>query len=415
LPQPFNFFRSFFLTLFLSAGILQAQMSRDEAWREDLSAFKNGLTERHIDLFNRISKSDFEKNITALEANIAQLQDYEIAVELMKILALVGDSHTNITPWANGTFRQFPLEFTVLKDGIFVTKAEDERILKAKLIAVNSLKTKEVLKKLETLIPHENPQRVKAVTDILLQTPEVLQALDIIENMESVEFSFEKDGEIFIESIAPQTGKVALKNVLDELSDDVPAYQMNEKIPYWFGYFDDSRTIYVQYNACVEMPRQSFKNFTEEVFTFAEEHGATKFVLDMRNNTGGDSRIIHPMVSALKRNAQFNKRGNLFVITGERTFSSAVLNTLLVQDNTQAILIGEATGAAPNHFGEVKSFSLPNSTIRVTYSTRFLKTSDAKANTIVPDILAERTSVDYFSGRDRVMEAILKYKISMGF
>jgi hypothetical protein len=393
--------------------MLHAQPERDAAWRDDISAFKNNLAERHVDLFKNFSKSDFEKNIAELNNKIPQLQNYEITVELMKILALIGDSHTNISPWANGTFRQFPVEFTVLKDGIFVTAAGDENLLKAKLTGIGNVPIDEVLKKLETLIPHENGQRVKALVHILLQTPEVLKALGIVENMESAQFSFEKSGEKFSQEIAPNSGNTIFKNVLNELGDDVPAYQINDEMPYWFGYFADTRTVYVQYNACAEMPQQSFKNFTEEVFAFAEEHGAQKFVLDMRNNAGGDSRILHPMVSALKKNPQFNKRGNLFVVIGERTFSSALLNVMLLQDNTQAVFVGEATGAAPNHFGEIKQFSLPNSLLKVTYSTKFLKTSESKSNTFAPDIFVERTSEDYFKGSDPVLDAILKYRISM--
>jgi hypothetical protein len=416
LLTPRNSFKSFLLTVLFVAGFSNAAaQNRDELWREDIAAFKNNLTERHVDLFKKMSKGDFEKRIAELNGKIPQLRDYEITVELMKILALIGDSHTNITPWANGSFRQYSVEFIVLKDGIFVTAAADENLLKAKLTGIGDLPIKQVLKRIETLIPHENSQRVKAVTDILLKTPEVLKALGIIENMESAQFSFEKKGEKFVENIVPQSGKLVLKSALDELGDEIPAYQMNDAAPYWFGFLAYTRTMYVQYNACMEMQEKSFKNFTEEVFAFAESHGAVKFVLDMRNNAGGDSRIIHPMVSALKKNPQFNKRGNLFVVTGERTFSSALLNTMLLQDNTQAIFVGEATGAAPNHFGEVKQFSLPNSALKVTYSTKFLKTSQSDAYTFSPDIFAERTSEDFFKGRDPVMEAILKYRISMGF
>ncbi|MES2766306.1 MAG: hypothetical protein V4642_10575 [Bacteroidota bacterium] len=409
-----NSFKSFLFTILFAAGCSGAfAQTRDDNWRDDISAFKNNLTGRHIDLFKKLSKSDFDKNIAELTQKIPQLQDYEISIELMRILAKIGDSHTNISPWQAGIFRQYPLQFTVFKDGVFVTAASDERLLKARLVAINSFKIGDVLKKLETLIPHENSQRVKAIVNILLQTPEVLKALSIVGNMESAEFSFEKAGESFTEHIQPQIENIVLKSSLDELGAKIPAYQQNDAAPYWFGYFEDTRTMYVQYNSCVEMPEKSFKNFIDEVFAFAENRGARKFVLDLRNNAGGDSRIIHPMVSALKKSAVFNRRGKLFVIIGEQTFSSAVLNLALLQDNTQALFVGEATGGAPNHFGEVKTFSLPNSALKITYSTKFLKTSQTSANTFSPDIPADRSSSDYFSGRDAALEAILRYKISL--
>lgn len=396
--------------------MLHAQTSRDEAWREDISVFKNNLAARHINLFAKMERDDFFKSIEALENSSGEKADYEIAVEIMRILALAGDSHTNIMPWEKRIFRQYPLGLTVLKDGIFVTAAHDERLLKARLTGIGFLKTGEILRKITALIPHENEARVKAVAARLLQTPEVLKALGVIENMDEAEFSFEKDGEIFSRQLAPYAGdKRGFKTVAQALGDGLPAYRQNDAVPYWFGYFADSRTIYVQYNACVEMPEQSFKDFSDEVFAFAEEYGAEKFILDIRNNAGGDSRIMHPMAAALKKNRVFNRRGNFFVIIGASTFSSAVLNADLLKKNTQAIFVGEPTGGAPNHYGEVRHFSLPHSELRVSYSTRFLKTSDTDEVSFMPDIIAQNTSREYFGGQDAALEAILRYQISFGF
>ena len=43
------------------------------------------------------------------------------------------------------------------------------------------------------------------------------------------------------------------------------------------------------------------------------------------------------------------------------------------QNDTEAIFIGEPTGGRPNHFGEVKSFNLPNSGLSVRYSTKYFR------------------------------------------
>lgn len=72
------------------------------------------------------------------------------------------------------------------------------------------------------------------------------------------------------------------------------------------------------------------------------------------------------------------------------------------------IFIGEETSGKPNHFGEVKSFQLPNSGIRVNYSTKYFKRTDENVSTIRPDIKLEPGFSDFVSGIDPAYEWIKK-------
>lgn len=62
-----------------------------------------------------------------------------------------------------------------------------------------------------------------------------------------------------------------------------------------------------------------------------------------------------------------------------------------------------------NHYGEIDQFVLPDSSIPVFYSTKhFVMDRTYKGTSLVPDLLLEQTIEDILSGRDTVVEALLR-------
>lgn len=115
---------------------------------------------------------------------------------------------------------------------------------------------------------------------------------------------------------------------------------------------------------------------------------------------------MQPLLSALAESPKINKKGHLFVVVGRSTFSSAILNALTLKNETEAIFVGEPTGGRPNHFGEVRSFNLPNSGLTVRYSTKYFRYSDDDSESLFPDILVEPSFSDFVSNTDSVLQAI---------
>jgi C-terminal processing protease CtpA/Prc len=136
------------------------------------------------------------------------------------------------------------------------------------------------------------------------------------------------------------------------------------------------------------------------------QSGVQRLVIDLRLNGGGNSAILDPWITEIK-SSPLSKKGSLFVIIGRATFSSAIMNAVRLRKETAATLIGEPTAGKPNHFGEVRSFELPNSSITVSYSTKYFRESDEDSPSLMPDMLVEQTSADYLAGRDPVLDAIM--------
>jgi C-terminal processing protease CtpA/Prc len=105
---------------------------------------------------------------------------------------------------------------------------------------------------------------------------------------------------------------------------------------------------------------------------------------------------------------KINERGKLYVILGRFTFSSAIINAMDFSNKTQAIFVGEETSGKPNHYGEVRSFTLPNSGLNINYSTKYFKRSEKNLKTITPDHIIETSFKDFKEGKDPVYDWIIK-------
>jgi len=83
--------------------------------------------------------------------------------------------------------------------------------------------------------------------------------------------------------------------------------------------------LYVQFNICENQEgKETMDEFTKKLEKFASTNNFERFVVDIRNNDGGN-RVWSNFVKFICDNDKINKQGKLFVLIGRRTFSSAVL------------------------------------------------------------------------------------------
>ena len=151
-----------------------------------------------------------------------------------------------------------------------------------------------------------------------------------------------------------------------------------------------------------------FSDFAKEIENLIGENQVDKFVLDVRDNGGGNEGVIRPLEFLLS--SQLNEYGKLFIIIGRHTFSSALANAIDFKEYSKSILVGEPTGGKPNAYGEVRNFTLPNNYITVYYSTRFWQRMHEDPETLLPDYQVEISSEDFIDGFDPVLDYVLKYQ-----
>lgn len=193
--------------------------------------------------------------------------------------------------------------------------------------------------------------------------------------------------------------------------------------------------LYVDFNQC--RPGAEV-NGACEALSQAVKDGVKKVILDVRGNGGGDSSTCERLLQALGMSApsyggyiQYSplaqeQRGydrseggegqkpslsrakanpdvKLVVLTDERTFSSATMLAVMVRDGELGTIIGRTSRNAPNSFGDILSFQLPNTGMTVTVSHKQWLRPDENGDpeTVTPEVVTAhgedslQTALDY--------------------
>jgi Peptidase family S41/Tetratricopeptide repeat len=404
-----------------------AQQKLDQAaveqWREDLRLLADYLPKRHPNLFAAMTREQFEQEVKQLDERIPALNPQQIFVEMLRIIAQVKDGHTRITIRDPHGFilRRYPLRLFLYSDGLYVQEAAPEyaHIVGARVVKVGAVATEQAIRAAREICAHDNERHIKLWIPRWLVLPDVLRGLGLIEDMEQARFVVEQRGEQMAIDLKPVSifePEVKWINARNKAAPP-PLWLKDPQNLYWFEYLDDSKTVYVQYNAVREKKEETIAAFAKRVFAFVEANPVDRFVLDIRRNVGGNSQLNLPFIHGLIRSDKVNQPGKLFVIIGRSTFSAAMFFVGDLEKHTHAIFVGEPTGGKANHYGMSglsgpTNFMLPHSRLVIEHSNEFMQRgvpgddSPWKA----PLLAAELTSEDFRTNRDPAMEAILKYK-----
>jgi C-terminal processing protease CtpA/Prc len=132
----------------------------------------------------------------------------------------------------------------------------------------------------------------------------------------------------------------------------------------------------------------------------------TKQYLAMDNGKVKDIKPSKPQKTG-KNNLRY--KGNVVVLIGPKTFSSANMTANTIQDYKLATLIGEATGEPANDYGELYDSRLPHTGFQfVTSSKMFIRANGNKEdkNPVLPDITVEQNPD---SDRDNVLDFAIQW------
>ena len=144
------------------------------------------------------------------------------------------------------------------------------------------------------------------------------------------------------------------------------------------------------------------------MFKLIDSSQAKRLVIDVRQSNGGDFfKFRSHILKELKNRSQFLQPNSLFLIIGRGTISAAMVSAIDMRSEMKAILVGEPSGSKPNSYSENDEFTLPNSRLEVSYSTRYYKLQDKDTPSLMPDKLIEPAWELYTAGRDAAMEWIL--------
>lgn len=400
-----------------------------EPWEGDIYFLEHELPKLHTNIYHSISQDEYFEKIEKLKKECKNADDETRWVKIRSFVSSINDAHT---AYGYSMKEAYPLNLVVLDEGVFVTAALNENrqlvrtttsnpsAARVELIKIEGIpifstsNTESVFSIFQSILSHENESHLKSLMTSSLLDPSLLYGAGITTSKSkcNMTFRFPDNSEETILFEAKNLNNFRNLDWVVYYDDSYPAdktnlppYIRNNIDTYYGEYYDDENTLYILYNACKDDPTQPFSQFVEEQYSSFKEETIDNVIVDLRNNSGGDSRVIKPLYSLLKKELSQSK---LYVIIGASTFSSGLMNAIELSKKYDGILIGSPTGGKPNHYGEVKVTELPSGN-RISWSTNyFTMIPGDDSDALYPDIPVYVTSEDFFELEDPVLETIFQ-------
>lgn len=402
---------------------------RIERWTQDLAFLGAEFPARHKNAFFKLTKQEWETRLEAIRAGIGSTPDFQLVVDVRRLVASIGDGHSNV--WIDSDaavpqFRKFPLACVWAADGFFVAAIPQEHagLIGQRVVKYGAMSMDDAAERLATMRAFDNISGRKNNVPADMRDVETLMGLGLIGSDARLTITVVDAGNqettVTLEPLSgtpAQMQEQARRMVIRPDQATLPIGRRSPRAAFGHELLADSRTFYIWYDTCSDQKDKTVAQLTEETLKALDGQLAQKpatverVVVDFRRNGGGNSALFMAMIDALRQREPINQPGRLFGLIGRRTFSSAVMNAWQLKRVTRCVLVGEPTGGTPNGYGEVRKFTLPNSRLTVQYSTKLWNLTGDTSDAVYPDVTIEPDAAAFFSSRDPVLDRAIQYKV----
>ncbi len=341
----------------------------------------------------------------------------------------MSDGHTNLPlPWDSAAgFGRYPVALYRFADGFYVTGADSAHaeLVGGSLVSIGGRSAHDLFAAVTPLIARDPGNRMwyRLYAGSFMATPEVLEALGLASAGGRATFVVRREGRERAVEVArgPRPSAKSYNGWVtgggwvtmhDGVKAPGPLWTRRPDEAFWVEYLSSAGAVYVQYNAVQDGEKETVAHFFGRVCAEASRRRADRMIIDLRLNGGGDNTLNAEVVKTIMRTSPINRRGHLFVIIGRNTFSAAQNLVNSLERYTDAIFVGEPTGANPNQFGDAVPVRLRHSGVVVYVSTLWWQDLDPRDRRpwTAPEVAAEMTSADFRAGRDPALEAALRWR-----
>jgi hypothetical protein len=414
------------------------------AWRTSLRHLADVIETVHPNPFANIPRADFERHARELERALPRLSDEQRMARAMQLVALLADGHTHLEPTTDAFRLWYPIRLYDFTNGYFVTSAygADADLAGAEIIEIAGRPVADVANAARTLVGADNPlDRMERIHP--LHSAALMRALGFADSNGALAVVARlANGQTVARMLAAHRGSdsaFASGGVFDwryrsevfgpalgQMSDWTSAYRALPALA--FRTEDRARPLhlmyrrgrirhalpaqsayYMQLNFVGNLPDDPMAEFAERALDEVDALRPRSLIVDIRYNFGGDGSKVPGFIHAFIRRGQMPPWQNLYVITGRRTFSAAIMLMAAFIDHTQATIIGEPAGGALDHYGDATAIELADIGANLYVSTLFHQLQDqGQRYDIMPvDVAAPFSFADWSAGRDPAIDPIL--------
>ena len=415
------------------------------AWRAALREIVARIEAIHPNPFFDTERNTFLRQARALERDLPRLSDEQRMTRAMQLVASLGDGHTRLSPRSDDFRFWYPIRLYEFSDGYFVTAAHGEAtdLAGAQVLGMAGRPAAEAIASARTLFGADNAfdrmERLHAVHNATLmrglglaETDGGLRIVARLPNGQTVArtLSPQRASETALASSPPfewasRTGEVygpalggldswttafrGLPSLAFRTEDRTRPLHLMYRRARIAHALPEAGAYYIQANFVGDTDDQTFAAFTERALTEVDALRPRSMIVDLRYNPGGDGSTVPGVIHAFIRRGETPPWGNLYVLTGRRTFSAAIMLLAAFIDHTRPTLIGEPAGAALDHYGDATGTALPDIGANLNVSTLFHQLQDqGQRYDIMPvDVAATFSFADWSAGRDPAIDPIL--------
>jgi len=401
-------------------------------WEQDIELLVKKIEQYHPRPWIRISREDFSGKVHTIKAHLKEWDNEKIIVELMKLVALLEDGHTELIVNNQDRFNLwFPVRIEKFHDGLFITATttRDPDLLGAKVLKIGMYDSENAYQLISGVISRDSEHGIARRITNFIPNATILVKTGIIESNTVLPLEIlTRDGSIKHVTLNSSEWKLSFGwawdkkavctnensiTLYDDKKSDLPLYlSQNLSSPgekYWFRIIPEDKMMYFQLNQIFNSDRELLVQFTQRLIKTFQEHIAEidKIVIDLRFNEGGNGNLIKMVVQEFEKINDKIAPGKLFIITGNHTFSAACFFIAQMLKSTHVVTAGDIAGPI-NCSADPIMFVLPNSNLLINISRAFFQEGDYwdSRGYYAPDYYIPLMSKDYFSFADPVMEAI---------
>lgn len=402
------------LALTLAVPAWAAEPLDAEKRQEDLTfLYEEILMKGHPNAFSNAPETEFQTAKAEIEARLETVSDTEFLLDLMRLTALAGDSHTSVSVGSAAAFRAYPFSMIRRGDVWYLSAAapEDGDLLCQEVTLLAGKPVEEVAAAYGTLFASDNPVHLRRQFRQACNVADIYEYLGLVEAGEPLAVTLKNGKTLSLEPMDMDAmNELAAVRIADRIKGEPETAAAD--VSYSAKPLTDS-VYYIQYNVCREDSELPMEDFAAQVAGDLDAGDYGRVLLDLRNNGGGSDGVIWPLFEVLRD--AMDGGAELVGLIGERTFSSALINAVEIQE-MGGVLAGEDAGGSVCHFGAVRTFSLPNSKVRGQVSSKYLDLNtllDAAAGrgveALAADVSIPQTLEDTLSGRDTAVEWLLAH------
>ncbi|MDE5693817.1 MAG: hypothetical protein K2I09_07870 [Duncaniella sp.] len=421
-------------------------LSREQAIF-DINALVYGLSEVHPDMFSVCRQEDFFRAVnSAIQSMPDSISTMDLFRKAAPIVAMIGDGHTNLTFPFNDVMtlelKRMPCWVNILSDKTIECCSSLDSIIPrgAKILSINGVKAEDML---DSMLPYvageKEPFKLSRIDGSFAAFRHMLypaESFDIV----------------YLPKNEKKPKKVTYPATLfEEVERRSPALPSDNGKPYSFT-IDKKRNVAI-------MDFREFSNksgmetFADSMFRELRNHNIDNLIIDLRRNGGGNSavgdvllRYISPVpfiqmdkalvrITPLTRKLMKSKdidpsfsfyemtedqykmplteqeghyNGNVYLLTSNKTFSSAGSFAWAFKECDMGKVIGEETGGMNVCYGDILSYRLPVSRLSCTISyKRFwqFRADESDIHGTIPDV-----AVPAADALDKTLQIIKKKK-----